>query len=68
MKKRKAFYWTDAAQWIADNDNPGDGDDAEMVSQYVTVAMASDLTGIPEMQIAQLIITLREIQRPEATR
>ena len=61
MKRRKAAYWTDAAQWIADNDDPSDMD-ALAIAGTVTVLMVADIFGKSADEIAKHIVTLRAIQ------
>jgi len=58
-RRRKAFYWTDAANWIAANDETSDMD-VGSISELVSVCMIEDLTGVNRMQIAEHIVFMRQ--------
>jgi len=62
MRKRKAFYWTDAADWIADNDDP-ECLDVDTITGLTTVCLISDLTGVTQEEIAAHIVFLRESRK-----
>ena len=61
MRRRKALYWTDAAEWIATHDEP-DEMDADAILGNVTVGMISDLTGVSQELIAERVSGLRKIR------
>lgn len=61
MRKRQAAYWTDAAQWIALNDDPAEMD-VETIAGSLTVVMAADIFNRDADEIARHIVTLRNIQ------
>ena len=46
-------------EWIALNDNPGNGDDLEAVAGYVTVTMLSHIYGVNRLTIAEKIQQIR---------
>lgn len=52
-----------AIQWIADNDNPGDDDDLDTVSGYISVLLVSDLFGKDPVDIATKVLTFRLLNR-----
>jgi hypothetical protein len=49
-----------AVQWIAYNDNAGNGDDVKAVSEYVTTVMVADLFGVNSLNVAEEIMKIRE--------
>jgi hypothetical protein len=60
MKRRKAFYWTDAAEWIAQFDDP-ECMDAKEIAGLTTVVMVSSITGISNERIASQVLLQRNI-------
>lgn len=54
-----------AVQWIAVNDNAGNGDTEEEVRGYVTTGLVADLFGKTDEQVARDVMRAR--QKEEAT-
>ena len=49
-----------AVEWIALNDNAGDGDESKQISGYLTVALLADLFGVLQERIAKDVLTFRK--------
>ena len=52
----------EAMVWIALNDNPGNDDSEEQISDYLTVAMVSDLFNMDRSQVARAVLFIRNRQ------
>lgn len=52
--------WYDMAEWIANNDNPQEMN-VDSIIGTLTVAMAADLTGRTQQEIADRVISHRRI-------
>lgn len=57
----RASYKT-AVQWIADNDNGGNGDTEDEVRCYVTTALVADVFGKCDEQVARDVMRARRKQ------
>lgn len=53
-----------AIEWIALNDNAGNGDSVEDVARYVTTALVADLFEVPDERVAERIMKVREASKP----
>lgn len=51
---------TQAIQWIALNDNAGNGDDVSDIAAYISTAFAADLFGVSTESIAPRILAARQ--------
>ena len=60
----KAQGYKFAVAWIAENDNPGDREEAEIVEAYPTVALVADIYGKDQSQVAKDVIKYRNTPRP----
>lgn len=59
MKRRTNISWTQAAEWIAQNDDP-DCFDIDAIKGLVTIAMVADLTGLSIAQISEQVLFHRQ--------
>lgn len=55
--KRQGYKF--AVDWIANNDNPGDKDDAMELAGYATVALVADMFGKNALNVAQDVVKRR---------
>ena len=57
LRKSKTMYFKfcEGVAWIAANDNPGDNEDVETLSGYISVALLADLFEVPQEAIATLV-------------
>lgn len=66
--KRTGLY-SEAIAWIALNDNPGDAEDEDAVSGYITSCLVADLFNTNSLTVARDVIKMREhIAKLEARR
>ena len=59
-RKTVRVSWVQMAEWIAGNDNPDDME-VNSVAESIIVHMAAELTGRTEREVAEVIVTQREI-------
>lgn len=55
----KRASYREAVAWIAYNDSPGDDDDLEAVSGYVTTLLVADLFGVDAAKVARDVMKVR---------
>jgi hypothetical protein len=56
--KREGYQF--GVAWIANNDNPGDNETAEVIAGYITVALLADLFHKRPATVANDVLTYRE--------
>lgn len=67
MTHRRRPLLTDAVEWIAMNDEPGDLD-PKSVAGYISTALIADLFGTPADMLARRIVLIRQRLEREAGR
>ena len=55
---RRARY-KDAIEWIAANDNAGNGDSLDEIAAYISVALVADVWGVPDGVVAEAVRAAR---------
>lgn len=56
-------YYQTAVEWIAYNDAPGDDDDVEALTSYLTVCLVADVFGIRVERVARSVKAIRDAER-----
>lgn len=54
-------------EWIAQNDAPGDGDDAEALAGYISVLLLADLFGVEPAKVASDVLKRRAVLFPKVS-
>jgi hypothetical protein len=61
----KRASYREACEWIAANDNAGNGDDEEAVAGYVSTLLVADLFGVEPGRVGRDVMRRRKRQERE---